>query len=223
MKKFVVYETIKIEYPEHNYIGKSSADKVSCSGYLGSGKHFKNAISKYGKNAFEIRILGEYNTEEEAYEAEEKFIEEMNPYYNIAAGGRGVGSGDKNPMYGKKRPALSELNRQRTGEKSPMYGRSGDKNPMYGKPNPIVAEMNRKRTGKNNPRYGKQVSAYTLEEVKEAILKTGSYLQASKLLNITDGAVHRRIKKAGLRAIFDGHPFSKKSKIIGFEEVGIKV
>ena len=231
-KKFCVYETYKIEYPQHNYIGKSSVDRVSVSGYCGSGSHFKNALEKYGKDFFETRILAEFDTEDEAYEAEEKFIEEMNPYYNITPGGYGTGSGEKNPMYGKT-GALKGI----TGELHPRWGAKdseetrrkksaairGEKNYWYGKGHLM--------RGENSPVFGlkrpdliernKKNSHHTLEKVKEAIIKTGSFTQAGQLLNYKGGHVglSKRLKNEGLQPIYDGSPYSNKSKIIGFEKL----
>ena len=245
-KKFCVYETYKIEYPQHNYIGKSSVDRVSVSGYKGSGSHFKNALEKYGKDAFEIRILAEFDRENEAYEAEEKLIEEMNPYYNIAAGGKGASSGEKNPFFGK-----GHLIR---GEKNPMYGKTGALKGITGELHPRWGakdseETRRKKSarhrgeknywygkghlmrGENNPVFGlkrpdliernKKNSHHTLEEVKEAIIKTGSFTQAGQLLNYKNGHVglSKRLKREGLQPIYDGSPYSNKSKIIGFEKL----
>ena len=191
-KKFCVYETYKIEYPQHNYIGKSFVDKVSCSAYKGSGKHLKHAFKKYGKDSFVTRILAEFDTENEAYEAEEKFIEEMNPYYNMAPGGDGFGSGEKNPKFGK-----GHLIR-------------GENNPVFGLERPDLIERNKKN------------SHHTLEEVKEAIIKTGSITQATKLLNYKGShvGISKRLKREGLQPIYDGgSPYSNKSKIIGFEKL----
>lgn len=65
-------------------------------GYLGSGKHLKAAIQKYGKINFSREILSYHNTKEELYAAEAELItEEMlkDPMcMNIVPGGKG-GSG----------------------------------------------------------------------------------------------------------------------------------
>jgi len=172
-EKFCVYETYKIEYPQHNYIGKSSVDRVSVGNYYGSGIHLDHAFKKYGRKAFDIRILVEFDTEQEAYEAEEKLVEEMKPYYNIAAGGKGASSGEKNHQYGKtgelspswgikrseetRRKISAAKKGKYMGEDNPFYGKKhteetkdkylrGKNNPMYG------------RTGKLNPMYGVSLS-----------------------------------------------------------------
>jgi group I intron endonuclease len=123
---FVVYETYKIDEPEKNYIGKTYREKIE-RGYTGSGKLICKAIEKYGKRVFSTRILAEVVDEDEAYSLEEKIIEEKKPYYNMCDGGRGKSKGlkdspevkqkkslarmgDKNPMWGKKKPETSAFN-----------------------------------------------------------------------------------------------------------------
>ena len=85
---YVIYETYKLEFPAHNYIGKSTQNRVN-RGYLGSGLILRQGINKYGKDAYGQRILGTYETEEEAFRAEKSFITKMKPYYNLAPGGTG--------------------------------------------------------------------------------------------------------------------------------------
>ena len=68
---FVVYETYKKDFPQHNYIGKSSEKKVVIGGYRGTGLHLNNAIKKYGKDGFDYRFLAKFDNEDEAYEYEE--------------------------------------------------------------------------------------------------------------------------------------------------------
>jgi len=90
------------------YIGVDSKNDPS---YLGSGKHLKRAIEKYGKKNFTKEILFEFPDEESAYLKERDIILELDAvkspnYYNIHPGGMGGWghidvSGEKNPMYGK--------------------------------------------------------------------------------------------------------------------------
>ena len=99
---FVVYETYKKDFPQHNYIGKSSEERFTGRNkYRGTGLHLNNARKKYGKNRFDYRFLAKFDNEDEAYEYEAKMIEEMKPYYNIASGGKGAGSGKRHHWYGK--------------------------------------------------------------------------------------------------------------------------
>jgi|6_EtaG_2_1085325.scaffolds.fasta_scaffold190588_1 hypothetical protein len=85
-KKFCVYETNKIEYPQHNYIGKASIDSIR-AGYKGGGVLINFAFKKHGKGFFKTTILKEFDTEEEAYVAEVELISSKKPYYNIHPGG----------------------------------------------------------------------------------------------------------------------------------------
>ncbi len=51
------------------YIGRHSTKDLE-DGYMGSGKHIKRAIKKYGVSNFKKEILNFYNTSEELNEAE---------------------------------------------------------------------------------------------------------------------------------------------------------
>lgn len=77
------------------YIGRTSLpmkirSKKDLSGYM-SCRIFYKAIEEYGPNAFEENILGLYLTQEEADEAERRFIKEKNSLYpngyNLETGG----------------------------------------------------------------------------------------------------------------------------------------
>ena len=65
-------------------------------------------------------------------------------------------TGELHPSYGKKNPGVSEKNRKQAGELHPCYGRTGELNAMYGKKNPGLSERNRKQTGELHPSYGKK-------------------------------------------------------------------
>lgn len=85
-RKFCVYETYKVPWPLHNYIGKTSVDKIN-NGYMGSGVLINRAINKHGVKNFHTKILEEFENEDDAYNAEVNYISLKKPYYNIHPGG----------------------------------------------------------------------------------------------------------------------------------------
>jgi len=94
------------------YIGvrqtKKSIDKDR---YMGSGKYLLRAIQKYGKDAFEKVILGQFENEEELYKAEAAFVTSdlvSDPMcYNACTGGRGGFGGV--PPWNKGKPCPLEV------------------------------------------------------------------------------------------------------------------
>jgi len=85
---FVYLTTNKISGKE--YIGDHSTKNIKDS-YLGSGIALKDAIIKYGKENFKREILELFETKEEAFNAQEKYINEYNTLvpngYNISPTG----------------------------------------------------------------------------------------------------------------------------------------
>ena len=106
---YVVYEVYRKDNPSHNYIGKTSKKRID-EGYMGSGDAIKQAINKYGKNSFEVKILYENISEYKTYNKEKEIIEEISPYYNISKGGRGVFSGRKHTEETKIKMSLAHKN-----------------------------------------------------------------------------------------------------------------
>ena len=98
------------------YIGKRSCKcNIEDDKYMGSGHKLKKAFEKYGKEKFSKKILVICNSSDEAYESENRLIEERtavnrSDYYNVTSGGIGVGVGEGSPNYGKK---LSEEHRKK--------------------------------------------------------------------------------------------------------------
>ena len=73
------------------YIGKSKY-RPGYKNYYGSGVYISRMIKTHGKENFKKEILGEYETEEEAFEAEKFYIKEYNSQnskigFNLSAGG----------------------------------------------------------------------------------------------------------------------------------------
>jgi len=63
------------------YVGDRSCKNISNDSYLGSGTYLKNSIKKYGKEKFIKKVIDTFNTRQEAYEAQEKYINEYNTLY----------------------------------------------------------------------------------------------------------------------------------------------
>jgi hypothetical protein len=89
--RYILYRTT-CKVNNKYYIGKHRTENID-DGYLGSGILLARAIEKYGRNAFERQILGEFHSEQDLQDAERKAItedvlnDEMS--YNIALGGQG--------------------------------------------------------------------------------------------------------------------------------------
>ena len=79
---------------DRKYIGKHKAKQFEPHRYLGSNKHLKARISKYGKENFTCEMLQECFTFEELNEAEKYWIAKYDAFnsdefYNLALGGEG--------------------------------------------------------------------------------------------------------------------------------------
>jgi len=129
------------------YIGQHKSAEWDNS-YFGSGKLLKQAIKKYGKENFTCQPLAWALSKEQLDEQEIYFIYYHKPEYNIAPGGKGFGSGENHPMFGRKH---SDVQKQKWSEE-----RKGKNNPMWGKKRQDLSEINKKRKGENHPNYGKR-------------------------------------------------------------------
>lgn len=78
------------------YVGDHSTNNLEKDKYLGSGKpYFLNALNEYGQENFKREILEFFNTKEEAFNAQEKYIIQYSTLvpngYNISPkGGHGI-------------------------------------------------------------------------------------------------------------------------------------
>lgn len=93
-----VYHTVYLTENKINgkiYVGKHSTTNPN-DNYLGSGRVLAQAVRKHGKDNFEKRILGIFETEAEAFEFEKITIKQMKErgyvMYNILSGGEGITS-----------------------------------------------------------------------------------------------------------------------------------
>ena len=87
------------------YIGSHQTDNLN-DGYIGSGKHLKRAIQKYGKENFKFEILYFLPSKEEMFEVERNIVNEdfvKDPLtYNLKIGGSGGNPGIVGAFKGKK-------------------------------------------------------------------------------------------------------------------------
>lgn len=207
-KIWCVYEVYKKEYPSHNYIGKSYVDNVK-QGYRGSGIVIMKAISKHGVNAFDVRILAEFNLEEEAYSFEDKIIEIKKPYYNISPGGYGFRSGERNIMFGKsgrENKSSSEILEWNNKIGHALKGRT--LSPTH------LQKMRNCQKGVKSKKWNGIKTSYILE----VIMEVGQVRIAAKKINMSENSIRSRLRHENIKLIYDGPARGGKvqSSIIGF-------
>lgn len=104
------------------YIGEHSTDNIE-DGYFGSGLYLEHAIKKYGKNNFKYEILEHFNSKQQAFDNQEKYIKKFNTLapngYNISPKGG----------YGKPKSFLNEETKRKISEKNKLL--VGIKNSRY--------------------------------------------------------------------------------------------
>lgn len=87
------------------YVGSHQTDDLS-DNYLGSGKHLKRAIKKYGRENFKFEILHILSSKEEMFEVERNIVNEdfvKDPLtYNLKIGGSGGNPGIVGAFSGRK-------------------------------------------------------------------------------------------------------------------------
>lgn len=104
---FLIYVTTNLENGKF-YVGMHRTDNLD-DGYLGSGKAFKRAVSKYGKEYFQKEILQSFDNELDMIETEKQIVTEAfcnrRDTYNICPGGKGgfgyINSSGIPKMHGK--------------------------------------------------------------------------------------------------------------------------
>lgn len=104
------------------YYGVHKTKNINDS-YLGSGKRLLDAIKHYGKDKFQREIISIHEDYDSALKEEARLVELVlgdSDCYNLCSGG-GMPpkwDGENHPMFGKKRPDMSKLMR----DKNPMRG-----------------------------------------------------------------------------------------------------
>lgn len=123
-----------------------------------------HAIRKYGSENFDIELIDQFESKQQATEHEIYLIETLNPPYNIHPGGTGGAmTGPMNGMYGRKYTdeEKTRMSLSRRGELNHFYGKhhteeskkkmselkkeryTGEGNPAYGRKRPDLSERNK--------------------------------------------------------------------------------
>ena len=104
---YIIYKTTNIISKKY-YIGCHQTVNLD-DGYLGSGKHLKRAIKKYGVENFTFEILHILSTKEEMFRLERELVNESlvkDPLsYNLKIGGSGGNPGIVGAFKGKTHSA----------------------------------------------------------------------------------------------------------------------
>lgn len=138
-KKAFVYKIVntlnnKVYIGKTTYVNPMTRFTIHKWRALSTNKEYRNdcpklynSIRKHGADNFIFEVLEAFETEQEALNAEEKYIKFYNSIengLNISVGGERPISGKNNPMFGTHLTA---------GSKNGMFGKTGKLNPFYGK------------------------------------------------------------------------------------------
>jgi group I intron endonuclease len=162
MKNYLIYMFTSPNGKQ--YIGQTCNFSRRISEHRGSSTKCRvihNAITKYGFENFDLSILEENLSIEEANLMERYYIEKFNTIspngYNLRYGGKSGGnlSDETKKLIGEKskgrrwemsKETKIKLSEEKIGNKNPMYGRSGVLSPVFGK---VVSEERKDLRRKN--------------------------------------------------------------------------
>jgi len=155
------------------YVGDHSTNDLDDQ-YMGSGILLKKAYNKYNKKIFNKKILEQFNSKEDAFFAQEKWINEYNTLvpngYNISPkGGNGISGCHSKETIEKLRTPKSEKTKQKISQT--LSGREGpNKGRVFSddwKSNMSKAQKGLK-SGESHPLFGKFHSIETKQKISES-------------------------------------------------------
>lgn len=174
------------------YVGDHSTNNLN-DNYLGSGLGIKNAIIKYGKENFKKEILEQFETKQEAFNAQEKYIIEYNTlcpygYNNNKRGGCGItglSSEEKSLKLSNihKGKHISEEHKQaiRVFMKTYKHSKETKKKLKYNKTNDHKKKLSNSKMGNKNPMFGKSLYQIWLVKYGEEIAKEKMQIRGQKI------------------------------------------
>lgn len=179
-KYHIVYQTTNL-INNKIYIGKHTTYNLN-DDYLGSGKHLRRAVNKYGKENFRKEILFILETEQEALDKEKElvnlsFICDIMTYNLQVGGNGGWPKGSNHPFLGKKhtndtkqkisfsnsgKKPTEEVRKKMSNTHKTNGSMVGDKNPAKRADVRLKISLNHADvSGENNSMYGKSHSIET--------------------------------------------------------------
>lgn len=212
MYKVYLY-TNKINNKKYCGLTKHSVEQRRKHGYY---KVFSNALKKYGLENFNVEILYEVETLEEASQLEQKTIEELNLLdrnfgYNIARGGFGgyscAGYTPEQMLEVKKKLSLAQRKRYKNPEERKKHANYGEKNGNFGKG--LLGELNGR---------AKKVLVIMPDKTE---LQFNTQLQCRQHLNIGKDLFMSIVKKGGTFTISKSMNTKHKEKYAHLE--GMKI
>lgn len=180
------------------YIGKHQTDNLD-DGYLGSGKHLKRAIKKYGLQNFERVILFNFNNEDDMNSKEAELVNEefikMDNNYNLCPGGKGGwGHINYNELNNINHPYKSVKRNNKISVKIKEFVKS-NREQFY-----LIGEIGRKKIKEKYPNgtfFNKTHSDETKLKMSLSSkgTQTGNKNSQFGTMWITNGTENKKIKK----------------------------
>lgn len=184
-KLFVLYRHIRLDKNEPFYIGIGSRKRAH-----GRSRRSRHWTSIVNKSEYEVEILFDNLTWEQACEKEKEFIALYGRkdigtgiLVNHTDGGEGspgvvqsAEANEKRRTWSKNRVFGEETKRKlslkQIGEKNHMYNRKGKDNPTYGlkrseSTRKKLSEVAKQRVGEKNPMFGRKHSEETKEKIRQ--------------------------------------------------------
>jgi len=228
MKKIIfVYITTNL-LNKKQYVGDHTTSNINDE-YFGSGILIKKAIKKYGKESFSKLILEEFETKQEAFNAQEKYINEYNTLepngYNVSPkGGHQITGGCSNKtrkkisINTKKAMQNPEIKEKIKGPKSKEHIKHISESHKGLEPTNKGKKGLYKHTKEEKEKISINHRKYQLEETRN---KISNALRGKKRKSHT--IEHNKRISRGLEGKYDGKTlYQRWIEKFGIEEANIK-
>ena len=185
------------------YVGDHSTENMTDSltkNYKGSGDIIKKALKKYGRENFKREILEYFDTKEESFKSQEKYIRLYETHvsqngYNISWTGGTDGFGGKHSDESKRK--MSENNSGMKGKKhsakTKLKMSESQKKLNKKLSQETIGKIKDSISGEKHPNWGKNRSKETIERIRKSNKKR---YQDPKLRKELSEKISKNMKKA---------------------------